>query len=167
MEKFLNVLSSRLNSLIETVGMALLAMMLCIVLIQVFGRYIVSSPLAWTEEIGRYAMVWTGLLGSTCSFYHRSDPKLMDQMQFKNPLANNLICSGRYLAVFFLLIPILIFGFGFIERHSYRFTDTTNLNSAWIVVVVPIFALITSIHATAQYFRDAGSRKHKEDYRPF
>lgn len=34
------------------------------VLVQVFFRYVVQSPLRWTEEAARYLMIWLVLLGS-------------------------------------------------------------------------------------------------------
>ena len=43
-------------------------------------RYVFSSPPVWTEDVARYAMVWTGLLGATLSFKTRSDAVLMDSV---------------------------------------------------------------------------------------
>ncbi|GLB67847.1 TRAP transporter small permease [Arthrobacter mangrovi] len=37
---------------------ALLSLTLVLVLIQVISRYVFSSPLSWTEELARFALVW-------------------------------------------------------------------------------------------------------------
>ncbi len=42
----------------QAVGVALLAVILALVLIQVFQRYLPGGGWAWTGEIARYSMVW-------------------------------------------------------------------------------------------------------------
>jgi len=38
--------------------------MTCIILIQIFFRFVVYRPVPWSEELARYLMVWMGMLGS-------------------------------------------------------------------------------------------------------
>ena len=38
----------------------LLSFMTILVLIQVFSRYVLNSPVAFTEELVRYSLIWTG-----------------------------------------------------------------------------------------------------------
>ena len=42
----------------------LLTFMTVLVLIQVFSRYILNSPVAFTEELVRYSLIWTGFIGA-------------------------------------------------------------------------------------------------------
>ena len=42
----------------RVVAAALLSLTLVLVLIQVVSRYVFSSPLSWTEELARFALVW-------------------------------------------------------------------------------------------------------------
>jgi TRAP-type transport system small permease protein len=42
----------------------LVAAMTAVVLLQVVARYILKIPLFWTEELGRYLMIWAGMLGA-------------------------------------------------------------------------------------------------------
>jgi TRAP-type C4-dicarboxylate transport system permease small subunit len=41
---------------------ALLAVMLAMILAQVFFRYVLNDSLAWTEELAKFAMVWVACL---------------------------------------------------------------------------------------------------------
>lgn len=43
---------------------ALLALLFVLLMIQVVSRYVFSSPLPWTEEAARYAMVWLVFLAA-------------------------------------------------------------------------------------------------------
>lgn len=57
----------KLNETIQSILYYLLAFMIClmtvIVVLQVFFRYVMSSPLTWSEELARYLFVWITFLG--------------------------------------------------------------------------------------------------------
>lgn len=48
----------------------LLTFMTVLVLIQVFSRYILNSPVAFTEELVRYSLIWTGFIGRGLRLLH-------------------------------------------------------------------------------------------------
>ena len=49
----------------------LLSFMTILVLIQVFSRYVLNSPVAFTEELVRYSLIWTGFIGAAYAFSTR------------------------------------------------------------------------------------------------
>lgn len=57
----------------------LLSFMTILVLIQVFSRYVLNSPVAFTEELVRYSLIWTGFIGAAYAFSTRehmvADPR--------------------------------------------------------------------------------------------
>jgi len=61
-------LSSGLHAVARRVAVFMVCGMFVTVMIQVIARYGFSSPPTWTEDVARYMMVWTGLLGATLSF---------------------------------------------------------------------------------------------------
>lgn len=42
-----------------------------IILLQVFMRYVISSPLSWTEQVARYLFIWMMMLGVPIMFYRK------------------------------------------------------------------------------------------------
>ena len=54
----------------------LLTFMTVLVLIQVFSRYILNSPVAFTEELVRYSLIWTGFIGAAYAFSTREHMSL-------------------------------------------------------------------------------------------
>ena len=55
----------RLGAIVESVAAVLLAVVVIIVLVQVFGRYILQVSLSWPEELARYVLVWLMFLSLT------------------------------------------------------------------------------------------------------
>jgi TRAP-type C4-dicarboxylate transport system permease small subunit len=41
-------------------------LMTAVVVLQVFCRYILQTPLVWTEEVARYLMLWMAFTGASC-----------------------------------------------------------------------------------------------------
>jgi TRAP-type transport system small permease protein len=58
-EKLRGVVDRALNAL----AVVLFLMVFAVVLLQVFMRYVLNSPLVWSEELARYAFVWVSFLG--------------------------------------------------------------------------------------------------------
>ena len=52
----------------EWICMAFLAVAVAIIAVQVFWRYVLGSPLAWTEEVSRYIFIWIVMLGIPIMF---------------------------------------------------------------------------------------------------
>lgn len=58
--KTLDKIVSKVEELITVVG---LSAMTIITLVAVFFRYVLQSPIIWSEEAARYLMVWSTMLG--------------------------------------------------------------------------------------------------------
>jgi TRAP-type C4-dicarboxylate transport system permease small subunit len=150
--------SSFINSVVRRVAIATLLMMFLTMLVQILARYGFNSPPTWTEEVARYLMVWTGLLGATMSFYSRSDAVLME-----NALParwSRVAHAVQSVATLTFLLPVIYFSFfswrgawgqGYLGRASRLTADTLGFSMAYISVAVPICALIVVIHLLARW----------------
>ena len=54
------------------------------------------------------------------------------------------------LALLTFVAPFLYYGPGFLERHSRRITETLEINSAFVVVIVPLSLAILLVHQVAR-----------------
>ena len=76
----------------------LLISMTALVIIQVVSRYLFQSPTAFTEEIVRYTLIWTGFIGAAYAFSTRQHMALIF---FRDKLSGN---SHKALMVFIDLL---------------------------------------------------------------
>ena len=51
------------GKLLDSVVVAFFIVIFCVVLAQIYRRYIVASPLVWSEELSRCIFIWVSLLG--------------------------------------------------------------------------------------------------------
>lgn len=62
-------LLDRAEDLVLTVGFSV---MLVVLAIQVFSRYVLNYPLIWSEEMARYIFVWVTFVGASYGMRHKS-----------------------------------------------------------------------------------------------
>lgn len=134
---------------------AALVLMLVLLAIQVVARYLLSEPPGWTEEGARYAMVWSGLLGSTVAFKLGTDPVLLRLRRLEH---NRPIAWLRGASVVLFVVPILYFCLvgpdqdltrGFLARSASRNSETMGLSMAWFTAALPVTFITLLIHVAA------------------
>ena len=59
MNEILSVIKKWMTRLLAGIATVLLSVMTLLVLYQVFTRYVLNSPAAFTEELVRYFLIWT------------------------------------------------------------------------------------------------------------
>ncbi|MGR3804443.1 TRAP transporter small permease [Marinibacterium profundimaris] len=161
MRAFIIGLSDLLHRIARGVAVAALAGMFITVMIQVIARYGFSSPPIWTEDVARYMMVWTGLLGATLSFKTRSDAVLMASVFPPRPNWPGLMAEAiQTAAVLTFVLPTVYFCFiglrggfarGYLARQAALTMDTLGIAMVWVAVIVPIAMIIILIHLAARW----------------
>lgn len=161
-ERGLKALSAGIDRVCVWVAFAALQVMLLSILLQVVARYIFSAPPAWTEELARYAMIWSAMAGAAMAYYRGADPVMLRFNTKGLPGRALLMQSIEAIAVLVLASPVLLFAPSFIERHSRRITETLEWNSAAVVAIIPATFVIILIHLSARFatairgFRERG-----------
>ena len=164
MRKFIITASNKIHGIIRHIAVLAVCLMFVTVMIQIIARYVFSSPPIWTEDVARYAMVWTGLLGATLSFKTRSDAVLMDSIFPKRPNFLGLCAEAiQSAAVLTFILPVIYFCFiglrggfakGFLARQSGLTADTLGIPMVWISISVPLAMIIILLHLSARWAED-------------
>lgn len=160
--RFFEKASNGINQLVRYAAVLCVFTMLVTVLIQVFARYMLNSPPAWTEEVARYMMVWSGMLGATLSFKGRSDPILVEDIAVgRLHWLRHITKIFRSAAVLIFLLPVLyfsffnlkgVFGKGYLNRQALLTADTLGFPMSWIAIAVPLCCGIIVFHLIARWF---------------
>lgn len=153
--------SDGIHAITRRIAIFAVCLMFLTVMLQVIARYIFSAPPVWTEDVARYAMVWTGLLGATLSFKTRSDAVLM-QSVFPDRPHFLAICAEAIhsAAVLTFILPVIYFCFvglrggfakGYLARQSGLTADTLGIPMVWISISVPLAMIIILLHLAARW----------------
>ena len=65
-----------MNKILSAASVVLLVFMTSLVLWQVFTRYVLGKPAAFTEELVKYSLMWTAFIGAAYAFFTRDHKSL-------------------------------------------------------------------------------------------
>ena len=102
MKEIFTVMKKVMTKLLAGIATILLSVMTLLVLYQVFTRYVLDSPAAFTEELVRYFLIWTGYIGAAYAFITREHMCLV-------LVRDNLKPQQRRILMIFLDVLILVF----------------------------------------------------------
>jgi TRAP-type C4-dicarboxylate transport system permease small subunit len=64
-DKYLKLMDI-LDFVVRKLLLVFAGLMTAVVILQVLCRYVLKSPLVWTEEVARYLMLWMAFTGASC-----------------------------------------------------------------------------------------------------
>ncbi len=144
----LQALSDYLEKITGAMCVFSLFIMAISVFLGIFFRYILLSPLSWSEELARYLMIWLAFLSSGIALKkgeHIGVEYLINKLPYKI-----LICLSlgiKILIFFFLCIvtregfSLLLFIFG-----TGQTTAALGILTAWVYMAVPVGTLFMIIY---------------------
>lgn len=138
----------------------LLTFMTVLVLIQVFSRYILNSPVAFTEELVRYSLIWTGFIGAAYAFStreHMSLTLIRDKFTGKAHTALLVVIDGLI-----LLMAIFVFtigGFKLAVSASREFSALLGIPRSLVYSIAPISGVFIVLAQIINIYGDVTGEK--------
>ena len=161
-ERALTAMSKAMDRLCYWIAFVALQVMLLSILLQVVARYLFNAPPAWTEELGRYAMIWASMTGAAMAYYRGADPVMLRFNTRGLPGRALVMQMVEAVAVLTLAAPVFIYAPGFLARHSHRITETLEWNSAVVVAIIPATFVIIVLHLSARCARAIRAFRERE-----
>lgn len=99
-----------LDQVLRWASVVLFALLVVVVVWQVFTRQVLNSPSAWTEEAARYTFVWVGLFATALVFSERGHIAVDFVVRKFSDRAQKLVAVVVQLAIIFFAVAVLIYG---------------------------------------------------------
>ena len=132
------------------VAVALLAVTVTLVVLQVFFRYVLNSSLSWSEESARYLFIWAALLGFSSSVQARR------LFRFEM-LVMRLPSGGRHACRLLFALAAVVFLWVLVVHGGYLVVGTMSQSSPAISLpmgipyaALPVCGILVSLHFITQ-----------------
>ncbi len=141
------------ETLLESCLAMLFVLIIICVALQVFYRYVLSDPLAWTEELAKLAFIWMIFLGlflAERDNLHIAVDFFVDRLR---PVAQRRI---RILVETFSIAVLLLIcchSFGFIGIQKAMRSVGLNISLMYFTLAVPIGCLLFALYKGAALSR--------------
>lgn len=125
--------------------------MVVIIFAQVFFRYIVGHSLIWSEELGRYLLIWSTFLGMGVLGKQRDLMSITMVIDKLSPRFRFLsVIMADSLSLFFLAISFF-FGLKLVKNTMAKLTVVTQLPMGLIYLVIPLGTGFYMLHIILGY----------------
>jgi TRAP-type C4-dicarboxylate transport system permease small subunit len=136
-----------IEDLIVTVGLSVMCIALAL---QIFARYVLNSPLIWSEEFARYVFVWVVFIGAGYGVRHKAHISMeffVDHMPKVVQKWLAIVLNIFAICIFGCLIPV---GFIFTLDQSAIASSAMQIPMSMVVSAVPIGSLIVCIRLAVE-----------------
>ncbi len=141
----LEKVSAALRRGTELVMMVLMAFLVVVVVASVIFRYVLLSPLGWSEEVGRYVMIWLGFLGASLAVHQGLHVGVEFVLNWAPPrLAAWLWGVARAGVAAFLLI-VMSYGFYLVANLWDQLSPVLEIRMTWPYLAIPVGSLLMLI----------------------
>lgn len=138
-------LGDGLERFLEIPVLILSVVMTVSVLAGVFFRYVLRSPLGWSEEFSRYVMIWMALLSvGLCIWRHEHVGVTMFIKKLPRLLAKLVVFASNCLIMYFLYV-LVVYGFKMAERGKAQIATGLGTTMEWWLMAVPVSALVCMV----------------------
>ena len=133
----------------------LLTFMTVLVLIQVFSRYILNSPVAFTEELVRYSLIWTGFIGAAYAFSTREHMSLtLIRDKFTGKAHTALLVAIDGLILLMAIFVFTIGGFKLALSAQKVFSALLGIPRSLVYAMAPISGLFIILAQIINIYED-------------
>ena len=148
-------LRSSITGFLGYVVAALLLTMCLLVLMQVFTRYFLNSPAAFTEELVRYMLIWTGFIGAASAFGSKQHMALLILPESLSP--GNRARLNALIDIIVLALAIVVLLIGGVQNaysSANAFSPLLGIPRALVYAVTPLSAVFLIIIQLINIYED-------------
>ena len=155
MKEILTTIKKVLAKLLAGIATILLSVMTILVLYQVFTRYILNSPAAFTEELVRYFLIWTGFIGAAYAFLTRQHMSLVLILDKLTPAKRRMLMAIiDILILVFAIFVITIGGFKLAMSARKVYSALLGIPRSLVYAMAPISVIFIIIAQFINIYED-------------
>lgn len=120
--------------------------------LQVFSRFIVQTPLTWTEELARYLMIWITFIGASVAARY--------QQLIRLEIINSLLSKTMKIVIAFLAavitsifcIVVIYYGMDLLKVVHHQYSPSLHIPVSIPYSAIPIGCLLIILNGIAAFF---------------
>jgi TRAP-type C4-dicarboxylate transport system permease small subunit len=145
---------SIINNITRLVIIALMGVMVVAVFLQVLFRFFLDQPLAWTEELARYLLVWLTFLGSAYAMSIKAHIGTEYIQKFLSPTVNKIVLSVAALLSVLFFIVMIQQGYLLAMRSMTQTSPGLLLPMGVVYMVIPISGVLLIMNVLHVTWKD-------------
>lgn len=153
-----------INFTLSRIAALLLSAMTVLVLYQIFTRYVLNNPAAFTEEIVKYLLMWTGFIGATYAFSTREHMALVFLRDGLKPLPRKiLVVAIDVLILLFALVIMTIGGIKLALSAVKEYSALLGISRSLVYSMAPLSGVFITLIQVINIWEDITGERIEEE----
>ena len=123
---------------IEILAAGLLVVMICMVLANVFFRYVLAKPLIWGDEVASISFIWMAMLGAALAVDRHEHMRLTVVLPLLPEKLARIVEVAGQVMVCILLLRLLPVAVEYAYEESYVTSPALGLPMSWRASAIPV-----------------------------
>ncbi|GAE25962.1 inner membrane transport protein [Halalkalibacter wakoensis JCM 9140] len=142
----------QLNSWVFHLIAVIFGLVALLTIYQVFARYVLSSPLIWSEAIVRYSMIWIVLLGTAIAL-RKGLLISVEAVLYLVPKKIKRVMEMVIVVINIIFLVLLIkFGFDIMGNLANQTTGSLDIPVTWIYAAIPAGSILAILNCIAVFY---------------
>lgn len=136
-----------LEEITTVLAVVIFCIMVVTVLLGVVYRYILFDPLAWSDELAVYCMIWIGYLGVGIALKYDEHPSLQFIVKQLPVVVKKILQWVVYVVTLIFLAVVTVWGFKYaIFSGKYRLSSGIGIKMTLPMLSVPIGCFLAVVY---------------------
>lgn len=138
MQKIIDYMNLGLKYILNVI----LTVLVIAVVLQVFFRYVVNNPIAWTEELSRYSLVWLTFLGAAYAVSLKQNISIEILRNVLSPLGKKVMYTIATLVSLLFCIFLIQYGYILASSSMNQLSPVLQVPMGVIYYIIPVSAFL-------------------------
>ena len=133
---------------------AILVTISVVLVVQVFMRYFVNSPLVWAEELARYLLVWCTMIGTSLAVRESRHIVVDFAPVLFGPRSIGLFRLISMAGIIVFSVVVSIYSLPFVQRvqQMNQLSPSLEIPIWWVYLALPVGAAASILRAIQQIY---------------
>ena len=137
--------SAALRRCTELIVMVMMAFLVVVVVASVIFRYVLLAPLSWSEEVGRYVMIWLGFLSASLAVHQGLHVGVEFVVSWVPPWLSTWLRGLARLGVAVFLLIVTAYGVSLVANLWDQLSPVLEIRMTWPYLAIPVGSLLMLI----------------------
>lgn len=150
-------MKKKVDRILEYILIGLITILVVDVLWQVFGRYVLSSPSSFTDELAGYLLIWVGMLGAAYVTGQKEHLAIDLLIQKSKPLTQKKLTFTINLVIALFAIFVMVIGGSWLMLTRFQLNVSSaalHLPLGYVYSVMPVSGLLMLYYSVVFMFSD-------------